>query len=153
MGRSDLIVREAAAADARRIIELIAMGAVAPTEPDLDGLRGTAAALVEIAATDGSAVLVIESERRVVGVCQLIVFRHISHGGGLCAEIESMHVDPTLRGRGVGSVLLAAAVDRARTLGCHRVQLTSNKARTDAHRFYVRHGFTATHEGFKLVFG
>jgi GNAT superfamily N-acetyltransferase len=50
-------------------------------------------------------------------------------------------------------VLLASAVDRARTLGCHRVQLTSNKARGDAHRFYVGNGFTATHEGFKLVFG
>ena len=51
----------------------------------------------------------------------------------------------------MGSALLAAAVDAARTRGCYRVQLTSDKVRTDAHRFYAREGFVATHEGFKLA--
>ena len=51
----------------------------------------------------------------------------------------------------MGSVLLAAAVDAARAWGCYRVQLTSNEVRADAHRFYAREGFVASHEGFKLA--
>jgi GNAT superfamily N-acetyltransferase len=61
-----------------------------------------------------------------------------------------LHVHPDLRARGVGTVLMLAAIDRARRLGCYRVQLTSNAVREDAHRFYARLGFTPSHVGFKL---
>ncbi len=108
-------------------------------------------ALAEIAATPGADVLVAELDGRPVGMCQVVTFRHLQHRGGRCAELESIHVAPDLRGRGVGSVLLEAAVEAARAAGCYRVQLTSNTARADAHRFYVRHGFTASHVGFKRL--
>ncbi|HEY8088695.1 MAG TPA: GNAT family N-acetyltransferase, partial [Polyangiaceae bacterium] len=68
-------------------------------------------------------------------------------------QIESVHVCSSLRGRGIGSALMRFAVEEARRLGCHRVQLTSNKKRAEAHRFYGRLGFTASHEGFKLPLG
>jgi GNAT superfamily N-acetyltransferase len=110
-----------------------------------------AAALEEIAATPGTDVLVAELDGSVVGMCQLITFRHVQQRGGRCAEIESMHVAESHRGRGIGTVILEAAVDRARRLGCYRIQLTSNNVRSDAHRFYARHGFTASHEGFKRL--
>jgi GNAT superfamily N-acetyltransferase len=55
----------------------------------------------------------------------------------------------TRKGYGIGSLLIRHAVDVARGWGSYRVQLTSNKSRTDAHRFYERLGFTATHEGFQ----
>ena len=71
-------------------------------------------------------------------MCQVITFRHLQHRGGRCAELESMHVAPDLRGHGVGGVLLEAAVEAARAAGCYRVQLTSDAARADAHRFYAR---------------
>jgi GNAT superfamily N-acetyltransferase len=61
-----------------------------------------------------------------------------------------MHVAEDQRGRGIGAALLNAAVERAKAAGCYRIQLTSNKLRPDAHRFYRRHGFEASHEGFKL---
>ena len=86
-----------------------------------------------------------------VGMCQLIVFRHLQAHGGRCAEIESMHVERGRRSQGVGSALVAAVIARARDLGCYRVQLTSNRERVDAHRFYERQGFSRTHEGFKLM--
>jgi GNAT superfamily N-acetyltransferase len=108
------------------------------------------AALAEIAQGPG-AVLVAEFDGQVVGVCQLIVFRHLQTRGGLCAEVESVHVHPDHRGRGIGGVLLRAAVQRARELGCYRVQLTSNNARPEAHRFYERLGFEPSHRGFKLM--
>jgi GNAT superfamily N-acetyltransferase len=69
--------------------------------------------------------------------------------GGLCAEIESVHVRADRRGRGIGRLLMVAAIDRARDLGCYRVQLTSNQARPEAHRFYEGLGFEASHIGFK----
>ena len=64
-----------------------------------------ASALAEIDATDG-AVLVAELDGEVVGVCQLIVFRHLQRRGGRCAEIESVHVHPEHRGSGIGGALL-----------------------------------------------
>ena len=94
--------------------------------------------------------LVAEQDGVVVGVCQLIVFRHLQGRGGLCAELESVHVHPDHRGRGIGSVLVRDAVARARAVGCYRVQLTSNRARPEAHRFYERLGFVPSHVGFKL---
>ena len=145
-------MREANPSDLGRIVELLTLGAV-PGAPagaeDPEVLGGYAAALAEIDATDG-AVLVAELEGEVVGVCQLIVFRHLQRRGGRCAEIESVHVHPEHRGSGIGSELLLSAIDRARGLGCYRVQLTSNVVRGDAHRFYERLGFTPSHLGFKL---
>jgi GNAT superfamily N-acetyltransferase len=87
----------------------------------------------------------------VVGVCQLIVFRQLQDHGGLCAEVESVHVHPDHRGTGVGSAILSEAIARARALGCYRLQLTSNTGRPDAHRFYERLGFVPSHLGFKML--
>jgi GNAT superfamily N-acetyltransferase len=86
----------------------------------------------------------------VVGVCQLIVFRHLQAHGGLCAEVESMHVHPDHRNGGVGAALIGEAIARARAQGCYRLQLTSNAARPDAHRFYEWLGFVPSHVGFKM---
>jgi GNAT superfamily N-acetyltransferase len=81
----------------------------------------------------------------------LVVFRHFQRLGGLCGEIESMHVHPEFRSKGIGAQLLAAAIEVARQAGCYRVQLTSNLRRPDAHRFYTGHGFDPSHVGFMQV--
>ena len=125
------------------LVGLLAAGALGPTDDDPATSTPYRAALGDIAATPGTDVLVAELDGEVVGMCQLITFRHLQHRGGRCAEIESMHVRPDLRGDGVGGVLLEAAVEAARAAGCYRVQLTSNAARADAHRFYERHGFAS----------
>jgi GNAT superfamily N-acetyltransferase len=106
-------------------------------------------ALEEIQGAGGE-VLVAERRSEVVGFCQLLVFRHLQAKGGLCAELESVHVHADHRGQGIGGALVHAAVDRARALGCYRVQLTSNRQREEAHRFYERLGFQPTHVGYKL---
>ncbi len=85
-----------------------------------------------------------------VGTFLLYFLRQLSHRGGLVAQIESVHVASDLRRRGLGEAMMRYAVDEARRRGCHRVQLTSNKRRVDAHRFYTRLGFVQSHEGFKL---
>jgi GNAT superfamily N-acetyltransferase len=147
-----VVIRLARAGDVGQMVELLAYG-VLGGDPQLDtpDLGPYEAALVEIDATDGCEVLVAELDGAVVGMCQLIMFRHLQSSGGRCAEIESMHVHPDWRSHGVGGELLEATVARASAAGCYRVQLTSNKARNEAHRFYERHGFVASHEGFKRL--
>ena len=133
------------------LIGLIQYGALARTDdgsPDPEPYRQ---ALTEIRRSARGDVLVADRHGEVVGLCQLVVFRHFQQHGELCAEIESLHVHPDHRSQGVGAQLVEAAVDAARREGCYRVQLTSNLQRTEAHRFYAQHGFEATHVGFKRM--
>ena len=76
----------------------------------------------------------------------------ISHYELPYALVENVVTRPDCRNRGFATACLDFARDLAREAGCYRVQLTSNKARRQAHRFYRREGFANTHEGFKLVF-
>jgi GNAT superfamily N-acetyltransferase len=150
MPPSQLLIRRAADGDLRQIIELLVRGLLpGETSPESGDIALYRSALHEIEEGPG-AVLVAQLGDEVVGVCQLIVFRHLHRRGGLCAEIESVHVHPDHRGAGIGSTLMADAIQRARALGCYCVQLTSNRAREDAHRFYERLGFVPSHVGFKL---
>ena len=142
-------VRSAATSDVGRLVELLNHGALDDRREDLADLDAYLAALREIQAAGDGDVLVAELDGQVVGMCQLVVFRHLQRHGGLCAEVESMHVHPDFRSRGIGEQLLAAVVEAARRAGCYRVQLTSNIRRADAHRFYQRHGFEPSHLGFK----
>ncbi len=145
-------IRSAVEADLGRIVELLTLGRIPggpPSTEDPDDLAPYGSALREIVES-GGAVLVAELAGEVVGTCQLIVFTHLQAHGGRCAEIESVHVHPDHRGTGLGGALITNAVARARQLGCYRVQLTSNTARPDAHRFYERLGFVPSHVGFKM---
>jgi GNAT superfamily N-acetyltransferase len=144
-------IRSALPRDIDRIIELLDRGALADRKEDPSDEMTYLTALFEIQAMDGSDVLVAVTNGEVVGVCQLLVFRHIQHRGGVCGELESMHVHPDFRGKGIGTLLLAAVEKAAKDAGCYRLQLTSNLERTDAHRFYERHGFTNSHIGFKKL--
>ena len=85
-----------------------------------------------------------------VGVLQLTFIPGITYRGGWRALIEGVRIAAELRSSGVGKRLFERAIDRARERGCHVVQLTSDKSRADAIRFYERLGFVASHEGLKL---
>jgi len=151
MARSPVLIRRAVDADLPRIIELLVGGSLPGVlSPEGGDVALYRSALHEINEGAGE-VLVAELGVEVVGVCQLIVFRHLHRRGGLCAEIESVHVQADHRGAGIGTILIGEAVERARALGCYRVQLTSNRARDDAHRFYERLGFEPSHVGYKLM--
>ena len=140
-------------ADLPRVVELLTLGALPGSsgERENPGDLGRYERALRETGHAGGSVLVAEVDGEVIGVCQLIVFRQLQATGGLCAEIESVHVHPDRRGGGVGTTLLRAAIHRAERLGCYRVQLTSNVQRPDAHRFYERLGFVASHVGFKLL--
>ena len=87
---------------------------------------------------------------RVVGVLQLTYIPSLTYQGGWRALIEGVRVDSGERSQGLGKTLFEWAIARARERGCHMVQLTTDKARPDAKRFYESLGFVASHEGLKL---
>ena len=95
--------------------------------------------------------MVAESAGVVVGVFQLTIIQLVAHRGGRVAQVETVFVDPALRGKGVGDAMMRWAIAEAKRRGCFRLQLTSNKTRTRAHAFYERLGFVASHEGMKLA--
>lgn len=97
-------------------------------------------------------VLVGEMDGRIVGSVTVIVVPNLTYRARPWAEIENMVVDETERGHGYGAALVQEAVEIARDAGCYRISLTSNNRRTDAHAFYKRLGFAATHQGFRINF-
>ena len=96
--------------------------------------------------------VVVELDGTVVGVLQLTYIPYLTYQGGWRALIEGVRVDSSLRASGIGRKLFSWAIARAQERGCHLVQLTSDKARPDAIRFYESLGFVASHEGMKLHF-
>lgn len=94
--------------------------------------------------------IVAEMDGRIVGTLQLIFIPSISFQGGLRAQVESVRVDETLRGQGIGKRMMEWAMERARARDAHVVQLTTHNSRVDAHRFYERLGFKGSHLGMKI---
>jgi len=94
--------------------------------------------------------VVVAVDDKVVGVLQLTYIPYITYRGSWRALIEGVRIDSSMRSTGIGRRLFSWAIERAASRGCHLVQLTSDKARPDAIRFYESLGFVASHEGLKL---
>jgi GNAT superfamily N-acetyltransferase len=82
---------------------------------------------------------------------QITYIPGLGRHGAQRSHVEAVRVHAARRGQGVGQQMMAWAIEQARARGCLMMQLTSDKARADAHRFYSRLGFVASHEGMKLV--
>jgi GNAT superfamily N-acetyltransferase len=94
--------------------------------------------------------VVTELDGHIVGVLQMTFIPYLTYGGRPRALIEGVRVSSEVRSQGIGRTLFLWAIQRARERECHMVQLTSDKARPDAIRFYESLGFVASHEGMKL---
>jgi GNAT superfamily N-acetyltransferase len=105
----------------------------------------------EMAKEPNNRLLVAEQNGELVGTLQITFIRGLSRKGAKRAQIEAVRVASTHRGRGLGHKIFVAAIELARMEGCSLVQLTTDKARGDAHRFYAQLGFVASHEGMKLA--
>jgi ribosomal protein S18 acetylase RimI-like enzyme len=86
----------------------------------------------------------------VVGTLQLSFLPGLARRGALRAQVEAVRVAESTRGSGLGAAMMTWAIEESRRRGCALVQLTTDKSRADAHRFYERLGFVASHEGMKL---
>lgn len=109
------------------------------------------AAFDAIDADDRNELIVATDGDEVIGTCQLTFIPGLSRGGGQRMLIEAVRISSARRGRGLGGELIRWTIERARERGCRMVQLTTDKKRTDAHRFYAALGFQASHEGMKLA--
>ena len=89
-------------------------------------------------------------DTRVVGTLQLTFIPGLSRSGATRAQIEAVRVHADYRSKGLGAALFRWAIGEARARGCALVQLTTDTSRSDAHRFYERLGFVASHKGYKL---
>lgn len=108
------------------------------------------AAFREIESDRASELWVGERGGEVIATLQLTIIPGLSRGGLKRALVEAVRVRADLRGQGIGAALMAHVTERARQAGCGMVQLTSDKHRLDAHRFYERLGYAASHVGMKL---
>jgi GNAT superfamily N-acetyltransferase len=153
LDRAPVTLRAARRGDVPAIVALIAadqLGATRDGVRDEADLAGYLRAFEAIDADPAHILAVAESGGQLVGTMQLSFLPGLARRGSLRAQIEAVRVADTTRGSGLGAAMMGWAIEEARRRGCALVQLTSDKSRTDAHRFYQRLGFVASHEGMKL---
>lgn len=148
---SDLEIRRATAADVPAIVAMLADDPLGAARETPDDPAPYEQAFARIDADPAQHLAVAERDGTVVGTLQLTVIPGLSRRGMTRALIEAVRVHRDERGSGLGTQLIEWAVEEARRQGCAVVQLTSDATRTDAHRFYERLGFEATHVGFKRM--
>jgi GNAT superfamily N-acetyltransferase len=144
-------LREAVPADLPAVVALLAADQLGVHREAADDLEPYRAAFHAIAADPAHLLLVADDATQVVGTMQLSFIPGLARRGAWRAQIEAVRVHEDVRGRGLGAQMMQWAIDESRRRGCALVQLTTDKRRIDAHRFYERLGFVASHEGMKLA--
>lgn len=145
------MLREARREDIERIVFLIADDRIGARRERPDDPAPYLAAFDAIAADPNNMLLVWEEGGAVIGCFQLTFIPGLSRGAAWRAQIESVRVAREKRAQGIGEKMMRVAIDMAKARGCKLVQLTTDKSRKDAHRFYRKLGFVDSHEGMKLA--
>jgi GNAT superfamily N-acetyltransferase len=155
MQPDDITIRSANREDVPVIVALLADDPLGATREEAANPLPDAywRAFDDIAAQGGNSVLVAERDGRIIGCLQLTIIPGLARRGAKRGQIEGVRVAAASRGLGVGELLIHHAIEAAQAAGCALVQLTSDNSRADAHRFYGRLGFVASHAGFKLKLG
>lgn len=109
------------------------------------------AAFDAISRDPNNEVIVCTRDAQVIGVLQLTYIPYLTYQGSWRALIEGVRVAASEQNRGIGKLLFEHAIARARERKCTLVQLTTDRARPDALRFYEKLGFKASHHGMKLM--
>ncbi|MBH5335925.1 GNAT family N-acetyltransferase [Streptomyces pactum] len=148
---SDFEIRPATADDLPAIVAMLADDPLGARRESPDDLTPYRAAFDRLAQDPNQRLVVAVHEGRTVGTLQLTIIPGLSRRGATRSVIEGVRIHADHRGSGLGTLLIEWAVEASRQEGCHLVQLTSDATRTDAHRFYERLGFEASHVGFKLA--
>ncbi|MFD5200040.1 GNAT family N-acetyltransferase [Streptomyces sp. NPDC058375] len=148
---SDLEIRPATPDDLVAVVAMLADDPLGAQRESPDDLAPYREALQRLAGDPNQHVVVAVRQERVVGTLQLTIIPGLSRRGSTRSIIEGVRIHGDERGSGLGTQLIQWAVDESRRQNCQLVQLTSDATREDAHRFYERLGFTASHVGFKLA--
>ncbi|MCG5448648.1 GNAT family N-acetyltransferase [Micromonospora hortensis] len=148
---SDVTYREAVRADLPTVIALLADDVLGKARDFTEVDEAYEKAFADISADPRNQLIVAEQDGELVGCLQITYIPGLGRHGSERSLIESVRVRSDRRGQGLGRELMTWAVDQARERGCALVQLTTDKTRADAHRFYLGLGFVASHEGMKLA--
>ncbi|WP_020596025.1 GNAT family N-acetyltransferase [Spirosoma panaciterrae] len=150
-----MLFRKAARQDVPSIVKLLANDKLGQLrENDTDPLPEAYYNAFEAINKDpNQELIVVESETGdLLGTLQLSFIQYLTYRGGIRAQIEAVRIREDVRGEGIGQKMIEWAIERARERKAHTVQLTTDKQRPDALRFYEKLGFIASHEGMKLHF-
>lgn len=149
---SRLAIRAARRQDLPVIVQLLADDALGSSResPETPLPESYYMAFAAIEQDANNELIVAELDGAVAAVLQLTFIPCLTYRGSWRALIESVRVAATLRSQGIGQCLIEWSIARARQKNCRMVQLTTNKVRADAIRFYQRLGFVASHEGMKF---
>ena len=153
LGPSTVVLRRAEAGDISALVDLLAADQLGATRDGVDTDQDLAVYQRAFRAIDSDPahlLVVAQAGPRIVGTLQLSFIPGLARRGALRAQIEAVRVHESYRGRGLGAAMMGWAIEEARRRGCGLVQLTSDKSRPEAHRFYQQLGFVASHEGMKL---
>ncbi|GIH14500.1 N-acetyltransferase [Rugosimonospora africana] len=146
-----MIIREAVRADLPAIIALLADDVLGKAREFATVDEAYEKAFADIDADPRNVLVVAQDDDDVVACMQITYIPGLGRHGAERSQVEAVRVHSARRGQGVGQRMMAWAIDQARARGCVMMQLTSDKSRVDAHRFYARLGFVASHEGMKLL--
>ncbi|WP_433553282.1 N-acetyltransferase family protein [Micromonospora zamorensis] len=148
---TDVTYREAVRADLPAVIALLADDVLGKARDFTEVDEAYEKAFADISADPRNQLIVAEQDAELVGCLQITYIPGLGRHGAERSLIESVRVRSDRRGQGLGRDLMTWAIDHARQRGCALVQLTTDKTREDAHRFYLGLGFVASHEGMKLA--
>ena len=145
--------RDAEERDLSAIVAMLADDPLGATREDASIPLSHAyyAAFHAIEAASGQRLVVAVEAGRIVGTMQLLAIAGLSFRGSRHGQIEAVRIVADRRGGGTGSAFVRWAVEELRLAGCASIQLVSHATRHDAHRFWERLGFEATHLGFKMT--
>ncbi|MDQ0582126.1 GNAT family N-acetyltransferase [Streptomyces rishiriensis] len=146
----DLEIRAAVAEDIPAIVGMLADDPLGAQRESPDDLGPYLTALERLTADPNQRLVVAVREGRVVGTLQLTIIPGLSRRGSTRSVVEGVRVHADERGSGLGTRFIEWAIEESRREHCQLIQLTSDNTRADAHRFYERLGFVASHVGFKL---
>ncbi|MEE1931201.1 GNAT family N-acetyltransferase [Streptomyces sp. TRM 70351] len=147
---TDIDIRPAVADDIPAIVAMLADDALGASRESPDDLRPYLTAYERLQGDPNQFLTVAVRGDMVVGTLQLTVIPGLSRRGSTRSVIEGVRVHGSERGQGLGQQLIEWAIEESRRQACQLVQLTSDAARPDAHRFYERLGFVGSHVGFKF---
>jgi ribosomal protein S18 acetylase RimI-like enzyme len=149
---SDLKFRIATEHDLDRIVEMLADDVLGSKRERYERPLPDSyfKAFQAITADPNNELVVACRGEEIIGVQQITFTPYITHQGGWRATIEGVRTSSAERGKGLGTELIRFGIQRAKERGCHLVQLTTDKKREDALRFYESLGFKASHEGLKM---
>ena len=152
MSASEIEYRDATRTDLPAIIAMLADDTLGQSREDAsDPPNAKYVAAFDALETDANQrLIVVEQSGSIIGCFQISFIPGLSRLGMWRGQIESVRIASSYRGKGLGRQMMEWAIAACGDRGCELVQLTSDKTRTDAHRFYDSLGFVASHDGYKL---